>query len=66
VVARNERVLVTVLTKKMAEELASYYADLGIKVKYMHSEIDAIDQYFTVKGHFSVLQRNPQNKCLAV
>ena len=35
VTARNERVLVTVLTKKMAEELASYYSDLGIKVKYL-------------------------------
>jgi len=44
VVDRGEKVLVTVLTKKMAEELAKYYSDLGIKVKYMHSEIDAIER----------------------
>ena len=59
VVARNERVLVTVLTKKMAEELTSYYADLGIKVKYMHSEIDAIERNQIIRqlrlGKFDVL-----------
>lgn len=59
VVAKNERVLVTVLTKKMAEELASYYADLGIKVKYMHSEIDAIERNQIIRelrlGTFDVL-----------
>ena len=61
VVAKNERVLVTVLTKKMAEELASYYADLGIKVKYMHSEIDAIQRNHIIRelrlGVFDVLIR---------
>jgi len=59
VVAKNERVLVTVLTKKMAEELASYYADLGMKVKYMHSEIDAIERNQIIRqlrlGKFDVL-----------
>ena len=59
VVALNERVLVTVLTKKMAEELASYYAGLGIKVKYMHSEIDAIQRNHIIRelrlGIFDVL-----------
>ena len=59
VVALNERVLVTVLTKKMAEELASYYADLGMKVKYMHSEIDAIQRNHIIRelrlGVFDVL-----------
>ena len=59
VVAKNERVLVTVLTKKMAEELATYYADLGIKVKYMHSEIDAIERNQIIRqlrlGKFDVL-----------
>ncbi|WP_419678286.1 excinuclease ABC subunit UvrB [Aliarcobacter lanthieri] len=58
-IAKNERVLVTVLTKKMAEELASYYADLGIKVKYMHSEIDAIERNQIIRelrlGTFDVL-----------
>ncbi|MCX2682343.1 excinuclease ABC subunit UvrB [Campylobacter sp. MIT 21-1685] len=44
VIKKNERVLVTVLTKKMAEELSRYYLELGIKVKYMHSEIDAIER----------------------
>ena len=59
VTAKNQRVLVTVLTKKMAEELASYYADLGIKVKYMHSEIDAIERNQIIRelrlGTFDVL-----------
>ena len=59
VIAKNQRVLVTVLTKKMAEELASYYADLGIKVKYMHSEIDAIERNQIIRelrlGTFDVL-----------
>lgn len=59
VAAKNERVLVTVLTKKMAEELAAYYSDLGIKVKYMHSEIDAIERNQIIralrKGEFDVL-----------
>jgi len=59
VTAKNERVLVTVLTKKMAEELASYYSDLGIKVKYLHSEIDAIERNQIIRqlrlGKFDVL-----------
>ena len=59
VIAKNQRVLVTVLTKKMAEELATYYADLGIKVKYMHSEIDAIERNQIIRelrlGIFDVL-----------
>ena len=59
VISRDERVLVTVLTKKMAEELASYYADLGIKVKYMHSDIDAIERNQIIRqlrlGKFDVL-----------
>lgn len=59
VAARNERVLVTVLTKKMAEELTAYYADLGIRIKYMHSEIDAIERNQIIRalrrGEFDVL-----------
>lgn len=59
VIAKDERVLVTVLTKKMAEELASYYSDLGIKVKYMHSDIDAIQRNHIIRqlrlGEFDVL-----------
>jgi excinuclease ABC subunit B len=59
VVEKNERVLVTVLTKKMAEELTSYYQDLGIKVKYMHSDIDAIERNQIIRelrlGEFDVL-----------
>jgi excinuclease ABC subunit B len=59
IAAKNERILVTVLTKKMAEELATYYADLGIRVKYMHSEIDAIERNYIIRqlrlGKFDVL-----------
>ena len=59
VVERNERVLVTVLTKKMAEELTTYYNDLGLRVKYMHSEIDAIERNQIIRqlrlGQFDVL-----------
>ena len=59
IVAKNERVLVTVLTKKMAEELTAYYANLGIKIKYMHSEIDAIERNQIIRelrlGEFDVL-----------
>ena len=59
VIEKNERVLITVLTKKMAEELASYYSDLGIKVKYMHSDIDAIERNQIIRelrlGEFDVL-----------
>jgi excinuclease ABC subunit B len=42
--AQQFRVLVTTLTKRMAEDLADYMANLGIKVRYLHSEIDAIDR----------------------
>ena len=59
VVAKNERVLVTVLTKKMAEELTAYYLDLGIRVKYMHSEIDTLERVEIIRqlrlGEFDVL-----------
>ncbi len=58
-VARNERVLVTVLTKKMAEELSRYYLELGLKVKYMHSDIDSIERNQIIRalrqGEFDVL-----------
>ena len=43
-VKRKERVLVTTLTKKMAEELTEYYASLGVKIKYMHSDIDTLER----------------------
>jgi excinuclease ABC subunit B len=42
--ARGERVLVTTLTKRMSEDLTDYLQNLGIKVRYLHSEIDAIDR----------------------
>jgi len=44
VTARGERVLVTTLTKRMAEDLTEYLGNLGIRVRYLHSEIDAIDR----------------------
>ena len=43
-VADNHRVLVTTLTKRMAEELTDYYGELGVRAKYMHSEIDTIER----------------------
>ena len=49
-IERNERVLVTVLTKKMAEELSRYYTELGIKVKYMHSDVDAVERNEIIRG----------------
>ena len=59
VVAKNERVLITVLTKKMAEALTKYLADLGIKVQYMHSDIDTIERNQIIRalrlGEFDVL-----------
>ncbi len=50
IVAKDERVLVTVLTKKMAEELSRYYLELGMKVKYMHSDIDTIERNQIIRG----------------
>lgn len=59
VTAKNERVLITVLTKKMAEALTKYLADLGIKAEYMHSEIDTIQRNQIIRslrqGEFDVL-----------
>jgi excinuclease ABC subunit B len=58
-VARSERVLVTTLTKRMAEDLTEYYANLGVKVKYMHSDIDTLERIQIIKelreGKFDVL-----------
>ena len=42
--AAHERVLVTTLTKRMAEDLARYYEELGVRVRYMHSEIDTLER----------------------
>lgn len=50
VVKRGERVLVTTLTIKMAEDLTDYLADMGIKVKYLHSEIDTLERVEIVRG----------------
>ncbi len=59
VIERGERVLVTVLTKKMAEELTTYYNDLGLKCKYMHSDLDAIERNQIIRslrlGEFDIL-----------
>lgn len=43
-VERNERVLVTTLTKKMAEDLTDYYSDLGVRVRYLHSEVETLER----------------------
>src|SRR3954468_7720836 len=42
--ARNERVLATVLTKRMAEDLAEYFSDLGVKCRYLHSDVDTLER----------------------
>lgn len=58
-VSKKERVLVTTLTKKSAEDLSEYYESLGIKVKYLHSEIDTIERVEIIRdlrlGVFDVL-----------
>ena len=58
-VAVNERVLVTCLTKKMAEDLTDYYHDLGVRVRYLHSDIETIERVEIIrslrKGDFDVL-----------
>ena len=57
--AKGERVLVTTLTKKMAEQLTEYYQSLGVKVRYMHSDIDTLERIEIIrglrKGEFDVL-----------
>ncbi|HKN16830.1 MAG TPA: excinuclease ABC subunit UvrB [Candidatus Sulfotelmatobacter sp.] len=58
-VERGERVLVTTLTKRMAEDLAEYYAEVGVKCRYMHSEIETLERVKILrdlrKGEFDVL-----------
>ncbi|HSB07680.1 MAG TPA: excinuclease ABC subunit UvrB [Thermodesulfobacteriota bacterium] len=58
-VKKRERVLVTTLTKRMAEDLTEYYADLGIRVKYLHSDIDTLERIEIIRelrlGKFDVL-----------
>ncbi|MDO8433768.1 MAG: excinuclease ABC subunit UvrB [Candidatus Binatus sp.] len=49
-VAVNERVLVTCLTKKMAEDLTDYYHDLGIRVRYLHADIETIERVEIIRG----------------
>jgi excinuclease ABC subunit B len=56
---RNERVLVTTLTKQMAENLTEYYAELGVRVRYLHSEIETLERIRIIRdlrrGDFDVL-----------
>jgi excinuclease ABC subunit B len=58
-VKNKERVLVTTLTKRMAEDLTEYFADLGVRVKYLHSDIDTLDRVEIIRdlrlGKFDVL-----------
>ena len=59
VVEENERVLITVLTKRMAEDLTDYLMDHGIRVRYLHSDIDTVERVEIIrdlrKGEFDVL-----------
>ncbi|HKA25445.1 MAG TPA: excinuclease ABC subunit UvrB [Candidatus Eisenbacteria bacterium] len=50
VVADKQRVLVTTLTKRMAEDLTDYLADMGVRVKYLHSDIDALERVELLRG----------------
>ncbi|MBS2025780.1 MAG: excinuclease ABC subunit UvrB [Deltaproteobacteria bacterium] len=58
-VEKGQRVLVTTLTKRMAEDLTEYYADLGVKVRYLHSDIDTLERLALIRdlrrGLFDVL-----------
>jgi excinuclease ABC subunit B len=58
-VERGERVLVTTLTKRMSEDLSEYYADLGVKCRYLHSDIDTLERIEVIRdlrsGVFDVL-----------
>jgi excinuclease ABC subunit B len=58
-VGRNERVLVTTLTKKMAEDLTDYYTELGVRARYLHSDIDTLERIGILRdlrlGKFDVL-----------
>ena len=58
-VAKDQRILVTTLTKRMAEDLTDYYARIGIKVRYLHSEIDTLERVEIIddlrRGEFDVL-----------
>jgi len=57
--ARGERVLVTTLTKRMAEDLTEYYTELGVRVRYLHSDIDTLERIEILRdlrrGEFDVL-----------
>ena len=58
-VDRDERVLVTTLTKRMAEDLTEYYQDIGVRVRYLHSDIDTLERVEIIRdlrrGKFDVL-----------
>jgi excinuclease ABC subunit B len=58
-VARNERVLITTLTKRMAEDLTEYYSELGVSVRYLHSDINTLERVDILRdlrrGEFDVL-----------
>jgi excinuclease ABC subunit B len=59
VVAQKERILVTTLTKRMSENLAKYFSEMGIRTRYLHSDIDAIERFQILRdlrlGEFDVL-----------
>jgi excinuclease ABC subunit B len=58
-IARDERVLVTTLTKRMAEDLTEYYSELGVRVRYLHSDVDTLERVEILRdlrrGEFDVL-----------
>src|SRR5262245_2149267 len=58
-VSKHERVLVTTLTKRMSEDLTEYYREIGIKVRYLHSDVDTLERIQIIRdlrrGEFDVL-----------
>ena len=61
-VEKNERVLVTTLTKKMSEDLTDYLKEIGIKVQYLHSEVKTLERIEIIRdlrlGKYDVLSRD--------
>lgn len=59
VIKKNGRILVTTLTKRMAEDIAEYYNELGLKITYLHSEVDTVERFEILRqlrdGTFDVL-----------
>ncbi len=52
--AKNERVLVTTLTKRMAEDLSEYFSEIGVRCRYLHSEVETLWKRWTASRYFAI------------